>query len=89
MIKITTYGGIPNVEQGTGGRWMGGGGVASLIILLLITYSFYITITEAKKCMHAFTFLGTKSSVSGIDIEGRQYLLACKQTLHYEHTGRV
>ena len=26
MIKITTYGGIPNVERGTGGRWMGGGG---------------------------------------------------------------
>ena len=27
MIKITTYGGIPNVERGTGGRWMGGGGI--------------------------------------------------------------
>ena len=40
MIKITTYGGIPNVERGTGGRWMGGGGVSSLI-----------TITEAKKCI--------------------------------------
>ena len=26
MIKITTYGGIPNAERGTGGRWMGGGG---------------------------------------------------------------
>ena len=26
MIKITTYGGIPNVERGTGGRWIGGGG---------------------------------------------------------------
>ena len=62
MIKITTYGGIPNVERGTGGRWMGGGGVSSLIILLLITYSFYITITETN----AFAFLGTKSSVSGI-----------------------
>ena len=48
MIKITTYGGIPNVERGTGGRWMG---VSFLIILLLITYSFYITITEAKKCI--------------------------------------
>ena len=50
MIKISTYVGIPNVERGTGGRWMGGG-VSSLIILLLITYSFYITITEAKKCI--------------------------------------
>lgn len=39
MIKITTYGGIPNVERGTGGRWMGGGGeVSSLIILLLIMF---------------------------------------------------
>ena len=52
MIKITTYGGIPNAERGTGGRWMGGGGgVSSLIILFLMTYSFYITITEAKKCI--------------------------------------
>ena len=75
-----------NEALGVGG-WGGGGGVSSLIILLLITYSFYITITQRQR--NAFAFLGTKSSVSGIDIEGRQYLLACKQTLHYEHTGRV
>lgn len=27
MIKITKYGGILNAERGTGGRWMGGGGI--------------------------------------------------------------
>ena len=32
MIKITTYGGIPNVERGTGGRWIGGGGGGGGII---------------------------------------------------------
>ena len=36
MIKITTYGGIPNVERDTGGRWMmGGGGV-------IIPYNFVV-----------------------------------------------
>ena len=27
MIKITTYGGIPNAERGTGDRWMEDGGI--------------------------------------------------------------
>ena len=38
-----------NEALGVGG-W-GGGGASSPIMLLLITYSFYITITEAKKCI--------------------------------------
>ena len=45
MIKITTYGGIPNAERVTGGRWLGGGEGAGIIpynfVVNDIQFSYY------------------------------------------------